>query len=158
MASETDHLLSSLEVIAGVPDRTPSLLVAAGEVLDALPALPLTPRAVPSIGAWCSSAPWTRRPLPCREPDGSAPTAVALGQEAVLVGVARAMRDDDVLFPTYRDNGALLWRGVTRRRGLHVLGRRRARQRFQGPRGDFPICIPVGSRAPHAAGRRTPSG
>jgi pyruvate dehydrogenase E1 component alpha subunit len=38
--------------------------------------------------------------------------AVSLGQEAVPVGVASAMRAEDVLLPSYRDNGALLWRGV----------------------------------------------
>src|SRR5438552_15855122 len=36
--------------------------------------------------------------------------AVSLGQEAVAVGVASAMRAEDVLLPSYRDNGALLWR------------------------------------------------
>src|SRR6266852_9057655 len=38
--------------------------------------------------------------------------AVSLGQEAVSVGIASAMREDDVLIPSYRDNGALLWRGM----------------------------------------------
>ena len=37
----------------------------------------------------------------------------SLGQEAVTVGLAGAMHDDDVLLPTYREHGALLWRGVT---------------------------------------------
>lgn len=36
--------------------------------------------------------------------------ATSLGQEAV--GVASAMRPEDVLLPSYRDNAALLWRGV----------------------------------------------
>ena len=34
--------------------------------------------------------------------------AVALGQEAVAAGVASAMRSEDVLLPSYRDNAALL--------------------------------------------------
>src|SRR5215469_10554911 len=38
--------------------------------------------------------------------------AVALGQEAVSVGVASAMREEDVVLPSYRDNGTLLWRGT----------------------------------------------
>src|SRR5438093_10447749 len=37
--------------------------------------------------------------------------AVSLGQEAVSVGIASAMRGEDVLLPSYRDNGTLLWRG-----------------------------------------------
>jgi 2-oxoisovalerate dehydrogenase E1 component alpha subunit len=40
--------------------------------------------------------------------------AVSLGQEAVSVGIASAMQKEDVLLPSYRDNGALLWRGVRR--------------------------------------------
>ena len=38
--------------------------------------------------------------------------AASLGQEAVSVGVASAMHDEDVLLPSYRDNAALIWRGV----------------------------------------------
>ena len=38
--------------------------------------------------------------------------AASLGQEAVSVGTASAMRDEDVLLPSYRDNAALIWRGV----------------------------------------------
>src|SRR5918999_6463623 len=38
--------------------------------------------------------------------------AVSLGQEAVSVGVASSMRHEDVLIPSYRETGALLWRGV----------------------------------------------
>src|SRR5260370_17587861 len=34
--------------------------------------------------------------------------AVSLGQEAVSIGVASAMREEDVLLPSYRDNAALL--------------------------------------------------
>ena len=39
--------------------------------------------------------------------------ATSLGQEAVAVGIASAMRPEDALLPSYRDNAALLWRGVT---------------------------------------------
>ena len=37
--------------------------------------------------------------------------ASSLGQEAVGVGVASAMQSDDVLVPSFRDQGAQLWRG-----------------------------------------------
>jgi uncharacterized 2Fe-2S/4Fe-4S cluster protein (DUF4445 family) len=39
--------------------------------------------------------------------------ASSLGQEAIGVGVAGAMRADDVLLPSFRDQSAMLWRGVT---------------------------------------------
>ena len=37
----------------------------------------------------------------------------ALGQEAVAVGIAAAMRKDDVFLPSFREHGAQLWRGVS---------------------------------------------
>jgi pyruvate dehydrogenase E1 component alpha subunit len=78
--------------------------------------------------------------------------AVALGQEAVGVGIASAMREEDVLLPSYRDNAALLWRGVRMEEILLYWGGDERGNRSSGPAHDFPYCIPVGSQAPHAAG------
>src|SRR6267142_2431536 len=78
--------------------------------------------------------------------------AVGLGQEAVGVGIAAAMREEDVLLPSYRDNGALLWRGVKLEEILLFWGGDERGNCFSGPLHDFPFCVPVGSQAPHAAG------
>jgi 2-oxoisovalerate dehydrogenase E1 component alpha subunit len=78
--------------------------------------------------------------------------AVSLGQEAVSVGTASAMRQEDVLLPSYRDNGALLWRGVKLEEILLFWGGDERGNQFSGPVHDFPFCVPVGSQAPHAAG------
>lgn len=78
--------------------------------------------------------------------------ASSLGQEAVPVGVASAMRAEDVLLPSFREHGALLWRGVTPPELLLYWGGDERGSDFAGPRQDFPICVPVGSHAPHAAG------
>src|SRR6266513_783703 len=78
--------------------------------------------------------------------------AASLGQEAASVGVASAMRNEDVLFPSYRDNAALLWRGVKMEEILLYWGGDERGNRFSGPLHDFPFCVPVGSQAPHAAG------
>jgi 2-oxoisovalerate dehydrogenase E1 component alpha subunit len=78
--------------------------------------------------------------------------AVSLGQEAVAVGIASAMRPEDVLLPSYRDNGALLWRGVRMEDILLFWGGDERGNKWSGPPHDFPFCIPVGSQAPHAAG------
>lgn len=78
--------------------------------------------------------------------------AVSLGQEAVSVGVASVMRQEDVLFPSYRDNGTLLWRGVKMEEILLYWGGDERGNLSSGPAHDFPFCIPVGSQAPHAAG------
>src|SRR5712675_1091917 len=78
--------------------------------------------------------------------------AVALGQEAVGVGIASAMRQEDALLPSYRDNAALLWRGVKMEEILLYWGGDERGNNSSGPAHDFPFCIPVGSQAPHAAG------
>jgi pyruvate dehydrogenase E1 component alpha subunit len=78
--------------------------------------------------------------------------AVSLGQEAVSVGIASAMRDEDVVLPSYRDNGALLWRGMKMEEILLFWGGDERGNLSSGPAHDFPYCIPVGSQAPHAAG------
>jgi 2-oxoisovalerate dehydrogenase E1 component alpha subunit len=77
---------------------------------------------------------------------------VSLGQEAVSVGVASAMSEEDVLVPSYRDTGALIWRGVKMEEILLYWGGDERGSRSSGPAHDFPICVPVGSQAPHAAG------
>src|SRR5438309_5689821 len=78
--------------------------------------------------------------------------AVSLGQEAAAVGIASAMRPEDVLLPSYRDNGALIWRGVKLEDILLFWGGDERGNHFSGPVQDFPFCVPVGSQAPHAAG------
>jgi len=78
--------------------------------------------------------------------------AVSLGQEAVSIGIASAMRVEDVVIPSYRDNGALLWRGTKMEEILLFWGGDERGSHSSGPSHDFPYCIPVGSQAPHAAG------
>ena len=60
------------------------------------------------------------------------------------------MRAEDVLLPSYRDNGALLWRGVKMEEILLFWGGDE-RGIFSG-RARISLLIPVGSQAPHAAG------
>ena len=78
--------------------------------------------------------------------------AVSFGQEAIPIGVASVMRAEDVLIPSYRDSGALAWRGV----GLHELllywGGDERGSDFAESRQDFPFSIPVASHCLHAVG------
>ncbi len=78
--------------------------------------------------------------------------ASSLGQEAVAVGLAAAMRATDVLLPSFREHGAQLWRGVTLKELFLYWGGDERGNDFAGPREDFPNSIPVGSHAPHAVG------
>jgi pyruvate dehydrogenase E1 component alpha subunit len=78
--------------------------------------------------------------------------ASSLGQEAVSVGVASAMAANDVLLPSFREHGAQLWRGVTLLELFLFWGGDERGHDYAIPRRDFPVSIPVGSHAPHAAG------
>ena len=78
--------------------------------------------------------------------------ASSLGQEAVSVGVASAMRDSDVFAPSFREHGGQLWRGVSLTELFLYWGGDERGNDFAGPRQDFPVCIPVASQFPHAAG------
>jgi len=79
--------------------------------------------------------------------------ASALGQEAVGVGVASAMRAEDVLVPSYREQAAQFMRGMTMAQCLLYWGGDERGSDFQGvARHDFPNCVPIGTQVPHAVG------
>ena len=78
--------------------------------------------------------------------------ASSLGQEAVTTGVASAMRPEDVLLPSYRETGAQIWRGVSLLELLLYWGGDERGSDFAGPRGDFPVAVPIASQCLHATG------
>ncbi|MDJ0630122.1 MAG: pyruvate dehydrogenase (acetyl-transferring) E1 component subunit alpha [Rhodobacter sp.] len=78
--------------------------------------------------------------------------ASSLGQEAISIGLASAMTEDDVFLPSFREHGGQLWRGVTLEELFLYWGGDERGNDFAGPRQDFPVCIPVASQFPHAAG------
>jgi len=78
--------------------------------------------------------------------------ASSLGQEAVAVGVGVAMTAEDVLLPSFREQGAQFCHGVTMVEILRYWGGDERGSDYAGPRDDFPICVPVGTHAPHAVG------
>src|SRR5215470_15450328 len=78
--------------------------------------------------------------------------ASALGQEAVPVGVASAMRTEDLLLPSFREHGAQLWRGVSPVELFLFWGGDERGSDFAKTREDLPVCVPVATHAPHAIG------
>jgi len=78
-----------------------------------------------------------------------------LGQEAVGVGYASVMTDKDVMFTTYREQAAQIWRGVTLTELLQYWGGDERGCDYAGPREDFPVAVPIASQAPHAVGVAT---
>ena len=73
------------------------------------------------------------------------------GQEASQVGAARAMAEDDWLFPTYRSNGMQITRGVPM---SDILLFRRGRPEYYSGHDvpNFPQEITIGTQIPHAVG------
>lgn len=78
--------------------------------------------------------------------------ASCLGHEATHVGIAAAMQEDDVLAPSYREYGAMLYRGVKMSEILLFWGGDERGSDFAGPRQDFPFCIPIATQCLHSAG------
>jgi 2-oxoisovalerate dehydrogenase E1 component subunit alpha len=78
--------------------------------------------------------------------------APCTGHEATHVGVAAAMRPEDVLVPVYREYATQLWRGVTMTEILTYWAGDERGNDFATPRQDFPWCVPIGSQSPHATG------
>ncbi len=64
--------------------------------------------------------------------------ASSLGQEAVSVGSAAAMRDTDLLLPSFREHGAQLWRGVKPLELFLYWGGDERGSDFAGPRAGLP--------------------
>jgi pyruvate dehydrogenase E1 component alpha subunit len=78
--------------------------------------------------------------------------ASCLGHEATHVGLAAAMQEDDVLAPSYREYGAMFYRGVRMSEVLLYWGGDERGSDFEGPRSDFPFCVPIATQTLHAAG------
>ena len=74
------------------------------------------------------------------------------GHEAAQIGVAAAMIPEDVLAPSYREHGAVIWRGVRMSQLLAVWGGDERGHNWDGPPHDFPYCVPIATQCLHAAG------
>jgi 2-oxoisovalerate dehydrogenase E1 component alpha subunit len=142
-----------LPVVARFEIRRRSYLAPDGSPLRPLPAFASDTKLVVSLyRAMVLARAFDHKAVSLQRTGRLGTYAVSLGQEAVPVGIASAMRDEDVLLPSYRDNAALIWRGVKIEEILLFWGGDERGNRFSGPAQDFPFCIPVGSQAPHAAG------
>lgn len=124
-----------------------------GRVSHPLPGFARDPRAlVPLYRAMVLARTFDTKAVALQRTGQIGTYASSLGQEAVSVGTVGALRPEDVFLPSYRESGGLLLRGVTMEEMLLYWGGDERGSDFRGPRQDFPICVPVGSQAPHAAG------
>lgn len=74
------------------------------------------------------------------------------GQEATGVGVAAAMTKDDFLFPSFRENHALISRGMPMENLLLYWGGDERGSIAPKDVNCFPVSIPVGTHPLHAVG------
>jgi 2-oxoisovalerate dehydrogenase E1 component subunit alpha len=152
-APETPSSGGELSVIASFTVRRRAYLAPDGSVLRPLPGFAHDTALVASLyRAMVLARAFDLKAVSLQRTGRLGTYAVALGQEGVAVGVASAMRPEDVLLPSYRDNAALLWRGMKMEEILLFWGGDERGSISSGPAHDFPYAIPVGSQAPHAAG------
>lgn len=78
--------------------------------------------------------------------------AASLGHEATHVGIGASMKADDVFAPSYREYGAQFMRGVKPREVLMYWGGDERGNDFEGPKNDYPWCVPISTQCLMAAG------
>ncbi len=78
--------------------------------------------------------------------------ASCLGHEALHVGIGSALRPEDAFFPTYREYGTQLWRGVRMSEILLFWGGDERGSAFADQPHDFPWAVPIGTQTLHASG------
>ena len=74
------------------------------------------------------------------------------GQEGAQIGAAFALRPTDWLVPAFRENGALLCRGISMAQLLQFWGGDDRGGKFPHDLRTLPIAIPVGTHMLHAVG------
>ncbi|MSQ73898.1 MAG: pyruvate dehydrogenase (acetyl-transferring) E1 component subunit alpha [Betaproteobacteria bacterium] len=124
-----------------------------GKPLLPLPTLALDPAALVALYRWMTLIrAYDAKAIALQRTGQLGTFASMLGQEAIQAGIGSAMAPDDVLLTTYREQGALLMRGVTMQElFLYWSGDERGSD-FSGARGDFPICVTIAAHAAHAVG------
>ncbi len=78
--------------------------------------------------------------------------AMATGQEACQVGSANALSKEDWMFPTYRENAAMISRGLPLLTLLQYWAGDERGQHIPEGENDFTVSIPIASQIPHAVG------
>ena len=74
------------------------------------------------------------------------------GQEAAQIGSAHALADDDWLFPSYREHGAALVRGLSLKRTLLYWMGHESGNAIPEDANIFTVAVPIATQVPHAPG------
>ena len=74
------------------------------------------------------------------------------GQEAAQIASAHALADDDWLFPSYREHGAALVRGLSLEQTLLYWMGHEDGNAIPGETNVFTVAVPIATQIPHATG------
>jgi pyruvate dehydrogenase E1 component alpha subunit len=74
------------------------------------------------------------------------------GQEGAQIGSAHALDDGDWMFPSYREHGAGLVRGLSLKRTLLYWMGMEEGNRIPEDANIFTVAVPIATQVPHAAG------
>ena len=77
-----------------------------------------------------------------------------IGQEAVGVGIAKAMQTHDIFCGYYRDQSTQLERGILPEEIFRYWGGYEDGNAYKNPdrKNDLPVCVPIGTQSLHAVG------
>src|SRR3989344_1237352 len=78
--------------------------------------------------------------------------AMVHGQEASQVGTASLLHKEDWMFPSYRESGAMIVRGMPLATLLQYWAGDERGQHIPEGENDFTVAIPIASQIPHAVG------
>ncbi len=124
-----------------------------GKVVGALPDIAKDPDAlIPLYRAMVLNRAFDTKAIALQRTGKLGTYASSLGQEAVFIAVGAVMKKQDVLVPYYRECGAQFLRGVTMTELLLYWAGDERGMDYAGPREDLPICVPIASQIPQAAG------
>jgi pyruvate dehydrogenase E1 component alpha subunit len=74
------------------------------------------------------------------------------GQEGAQIGSAYALGDDDWVFPSYREHGVAMLRGVSLKRTLLYWMGHEAGNAIPEGKNVFTVAVPIATQIPHAVG------
>ncbi|NQW10164.1 MAG: pyruvate dehydrogenase (acetyl-transferring) E1 component subunit alpha [Alphaproteobacteria bacterium] len=151
-ANDAEQSIGNVQLDVHLRIRRIGYIDATGKVHGALPEFADTQELIRLYRAMVLTRVFDEKAIALQRTGRLGTYASSLGQEATPVGVAAAMRSDDVLLPSFREHGAQLWRGVSTEELLLFWGGDERGNDFKGPREDFPVSVPVASHAPHAVG------
>jgi len=78
--------------------------------------------------------------------------ASMLGQEATIIGSSYALEKKDWMFPSFRESGAYLLRGLSPEKLFMYWGGDERGMLIPKDQNNFPVCIPVATQTLHAVG------